>query len=136
MTLPELYEQQQREIEQFKTIRDKAWADLRKEQEEIIGAFGSEDNLPEDIRKRMDNQMNSYLNTWSMEGGEHYEAIMKRHDEQRELMGVKSVPGKLQPKPETKNDSDQLTERQIELQKIIRQQQAIRARQQEQKRKR
>lgn len=132
MTLPELHEQQQREIEELKANRDKAWATLHKEHQEITAAFGNKENLPEDSRKRMDAQIASYHREWATDTGEHFQAIRAQHEKQREQLGGKPAPAKQAQEP--KNDNDQLTERQIEMQKIIAQQQAIRRRNQERKR--
>ncbi|MGY4536268.1 asparagine synthetase A [Mucilaginibacter sp. UYNi724] len=135
MTLPELYEQQQIELENFKAMRDKAWQQLQKEQQEITAAFGSKENLPDDIGRRFEQQLNNYNEEWAMNDGHRHKELAHQHEQQRQqVSGHKSQSPIIPPNDNRKPDTDHLTEKQIELQKIIRQQQAIKARNLQKKR--
>jgi hypothetical protein len=134
MTLSELYEQQHREREQVNIMRDKIWADLQRQQEQIAQSFGGTHRLPDDMRKRFDAQITTYHDEWASETGQRYKEMQQLHEQQREsLTGIK--PAKLkQPQTEQKPKADELGKKQDQLQKIIAQQQAIRKQQQERKR--
>jgi hypothetical protein len=135
MNLPELYEQQERELEQFKALRDMAWVGLQKEQSEIAAAFGSKENLPEDLQNRFTEQIDNYNREWALETGERYQEIAHKHEKERQAISGKATPVKPKSEAMEKKITDPLSdEKQKELQKIIRQQQAIRKRNEEKKR--
>ena len=134
MTLPELYEQQQRERDHFEALRQKHWDDLQKEQQQITGAFGSKENLPEDYRKRMDEQVKNYHQEWASETGQRHLELTAYHHDQRAAITGQPVNTQQKVQRGAKPDNERLSEKQAEMQKIIAQQQAIRKRQQEKKR--
>jgi len=134
MTLPELYEQQQRELEQFKVTRDKALGDLQKAQQATMTAFGGKEKLSEDISKRFDHQIENYHQEWALETGQRHLEITAHHQNQRAAITGQPVNTQTKTRLEMKFDNDHVTDKQIEMQKIIAQQQAIRKRQQGKKR--
>lgn len=136
MTLTELYERQQNEIEQFKALRDKIWSGLIEEQRHIAEAFGGEEKLPDDMRKRFDDQKATYNHEWAMETGQRFQEMRHLHEQQRENMTGIPVSAPHLSGSSNNASPDPLTDKQTEMQKIIAQQQAIRKRQQENKRKR
>ena len=133
MNLAKLYEQQQEDIERFKAVRDKTWTDMQKNHAELSAAFGGKEKLPDEYRKRMDEQIKTYQKEWSMEGGERLDAIKEQHAKQRE-----AITGKKSDTPEQakRQEKDMITEKQKELKKIIAMQQAIKKKNEEKKRKR
>src|SRR5258708_5150887 len=109
MTLPELYEQQQRELEQYKALREQVWAKLYQEQQGVIGAFGK-DNLPEELQKRLDEQIFNHHKEWATNTGERYQHMQQHHEKQREaLIGLPTPKHQVittDPKQESKTEAN------------------------------
>ena len=132
MTLDELFRQQERDIKAYETVRDKTWLELRQRHVQITESFGG--YLPEDQQKVIDREIDDYKREWSMYTGETHRALVAKHKLQRENLLGKAAP--LKHKSPQNQEINPLSERQENLKKIIAQQQAIRQRTQEKKRKR
>lgn len=133
MNLTELFAQQQKEIENFKTLRDETWSNLKNEHETLIEAFGGRATMPEEYRKRIDDQIANFSKEWSMEGGLRHNDIIDQHNKQREAITGKKNETLGQPKQQ---ETDMISEKQKKLEKIIAQQQAIRKKNEERKKSR
>jgi hypothetical protein len=132
MTLEELLDQQQRDIRDYEEASHKSWAALKDKHNQFATSFGGADKLPVDLRKQIDKEIEEYRKEWSMYTGYTHKAIIAKHNKQRELFrGVHSP--KKEPSPKEINPLND--NKQEKLQKIIAQQQAIRNRKPQQKRK-
>lgn len=133
MDLTELFAQQQKEMEHFKALRNETWSNLKKEHETLAESFGGRANMPEEYRKRMEDQDANFRKEWSMEDGTRHKDIIEHHAKQREAITGKKSDTPAQAKQQEK---DMISEKQKELEKIIAMQQAIRKKNEERKRKR
>ena len=82
MNLADLYEQHQKNIEKFEALRDKAWEKVLSDNERLVAAFGSRENMSEDALKTHNNRIATFNAEWSMQGGSRFNDLQDQHERQ------------------------------------------------------
>jgi len=83
MTIDELYEKQRQEINDLLKVKEKIWKKMYEDQQAMVSAFGSFDNIPDDYKQRIRHEYQEFHREWDLETGIHYPTLKKRHTQQR-----------------------------------------------------
>jgi len=83
MTIEELYEKQKQEIDSLLKVKQRIWQKMYDDQQAMVSAFGSYDNIPDDYKQRIQHEYKEFCQEWDLVNGIHYPTLKKRHTQQR-----------------------------------------------------
>jgi len=133
MDLADLYRKQEEDKRSFEATRQKVWDRLKESHAQLIAAFGTIDNLPDDMRGKIDRELEDFTYEWASDTGVKYQAMIDQH--QRQFEETASISNEQRPKnsamPTSNNNlSGDGTDREKTKQKLIAEQKAMLAKRQ------
>ena len=67
------------EQQQYEELRVKSWEQMKERHQSLTAAFGGEDRVPEQYRKQMHEDNETFREQWSNEHGTYHQALTQHH---------------------------------------------------------